>query len=57
MLTTSETSKQRYKNDLSDAEWAIIQPLIPPEKPGGRHRRVNMREAYILHQATLISSP
>lgn len=44
MPTTSETSKLRYKTDLSDAEWAIIRPLIPPEKPGGRHRSVDMRE-------------
>lgn len=44
MPTTSETSKLRYKTDLSDAEWAIIRPLIPPEKPGGRPRSVDMRE-------------
>lgn len=44
MPTTSESSKLRYRTDLSDAEWAIIRPLIPPEKPGGRHRSVDMRE-------------
>jgi hypothetical protein len=32
-------------SDLSDAEWAHIQPLIPPAKRGGGKRRVNMREA------------
>jgi|SRR5215472_2358109 len=32
-----------YPSDLSDAEWAILEPLIPPEKPGGRARQVDMR--------------
>ncbi len=32
-----------YPSDLSDAEWALLEPLIPPEKPGGRPRRVEMR--------------
>ncbi len=32
-----------YPSDLSDAEWAILEPLIPPEKPGGRPREVDMR--------------
>lgn len=44
MRTTAETLNLRYKTDLSDAEWAIIRPLIPPEKPGGRPRSVDMRE-------------
>jgi putative transposase len=28
---------------LSDEQWRIIEPFIPPEKPGGRHRDVDMR--------------
>ena len=32
-----------YPSDLSDDEWAILEPLIPPEKPGGRPREVDMR--------------
>ena len=31
-----------YPSDLSDDEWAILEPLIPPEKPGGRPREVDM---------------
>jgi transposase len=23
-------------SDLTDAEWQILAPLLPPEKPGGR---------------------
>jgi transposase len=34
----------RYPNDLTDAEWALVEPLIPPAKHGGRHREVNVRE-------------
>ena len=35
---------KRYASDLSDAEWAILEPLIPPAKPGGRPRSVDMRQ-------------
>lgn len=27
-----------------DAEWALVEPLIPPAKHGGRHREINVRE-------------
>jgi hypothetical protein len=32
-----------YPSDLSDEEWAILQALIPPEKPDRRPREVEMR--------------
>ena len=31
-------------SDLSDSQWQIIELLIPPPKPGGRPRSVNIRE-------------
>jgi len=34
----------RYPSDLSDREWALIEPAIPPAKRGGRRREVNVRE-------------
>ena len=34
----------RYPSDLTDAEWALVGPLIPPAKRGGGKRTVNMRE-------------
>lgn len=34
----------RYPSDLSDAEWALVEALIPPAKRGGRPREVNVRE-------------
>ena len=33
-----------YPTDLTDKEWAIIEPLIPPPSPGGRPRSADMRE-------------
>jgi putative transposase len=32
-----------YTSDLTDAQWDRLAPLIPPAKPGGRPRSVNMR--------------
>ena len=34
----------RYPSDLNDTEWALIAPLIPPARRGGRRRSVNVRE-------------
>jgi putative transposase len=34
----------RYPSDLTDAEWALVSPFIPPAKPGGRPRKTDMRE-------------
>src|SRR5262249_31108022 len=34
----------RYPSDLTDAEWALVAPMIPPAKHGGRRRAVNVRE-------------
>ena len=33
---------QAYPSDLSSQEWAILSPLIPPAKPGGRPRSTDM---------------
>jgi transposase len=34
----------RYPSDLTDSEWALVAPMIPPGKRGGRKRSVNLRE-------------
>ena len=39
-----DRSKLRYPSDLTDEEWALIEPLIPPAMRGGGKRTVNMRE-------------
>ena len=46
----------RYPSDLTDAEWALLEPLIPPAKRGGRRREVVVRDVlngvmYILSTA------
>jgi transposase len=33
-----------YPTDLTDAQWGRVEPHIPPERGGGRHREVDMRE-------------
>ncbi|WP_370875495.1 IS5 family transposase [Methylobacterium amylolyticum] len=34
---------QRFPSDLTDAEWALIEPLIAPAKRGGNKRTVDLR--------------
>ena len=41
---TADRKGRRYPSDLSDAEWKLVEPLIPPAKRGGRKRSVNVRE-------------
>ena len=33
-----------YTTDLTDEEWQILAPLLPPEKSGGRPRKHPIRE-------------
>jgi len=33
----------RYASDLTDAEWALIEPLMLPASRVGRPRKTNMR--------------
>jgi putative transposase len=37
-------SQKRYPTDLSDKEWVLFEPLLPPAKTGGRHRSIETRE-------------
>jgi transposase len=37
-------ARRAYPSDLSDREWAILAPLLPAAKPGGRPRSVDLRE-------------
>ena len=36
--------RKSYPTDLTDTEWAILKPLIPKARAGGRPRSVDMRE-------------
>ena len=38
------STESKYPSDLTDKQWNRIEPLIPAPKPGGRPRKVDMRE-------------
>ena len=49
MWTTENRSRYdrnrlRYPSDLTDEEWSLVEPLIPPAKRGGRKREVVVRD-------------
>jgi putative transposase len=37
-------TRKSYPSDLTDEQWALIEPLLPPEKPRGAPRQVDLRE-------------
>jgi transposase len=39
-----DRSRLRYPSDLTEDEWKLVEPLIPPGKRGGGKRTVVMRE-------------
>ena len=39
-----DRSALRYPSDLTDEEWALTAPLIPPGKRGGNRRKVDVRQ-------------
>ena len=43
-MTLPPRPRRAYPTDLTDAEWALLAPLIPPVKPGGRPARHARRE-------------
>lgn len=44
-VSFADECRSTYPTDLSDEEWTRLSPLIPPAKPGGRPRTIDMREA------------
>ena len=49
-----ERRARRYASDLTDAEWALIAPFMPPPRRIGRPRTTNLREVMnaILYMAS-----
>jgi putative transposase len=37
-------ARKPYRTDLTDPQWAVLEPLLPPAKHGGRPRTVDLRE-------------
>ncbi len=47
--------RKSYPSDLTDAQWAVLEPQIPDAKPGGHPRTIDMRELlnaliYLAHE-------
>jgi len=36
-------TRKAYPTDLTDAQWALLEPLLPAAKPGGRPRSADLR--------------
>jgi len=36
--------RKPYPTDLTDAQWALLGPWVPPPRPGGRPRKTDLRE-------------
>ena len=36
--------RKPYPTDLTDEQWQLIEPFLPPAKPGGRPRKTDLRE-------------
>lgn len=47
--------RKAYGTDWSDAQWEIMEPLIPAAKPGRRPREVDLRE--VIHALLLACPP
>jgi transposase len=39
-----DRTRLRYPSDLTDNEWRLVEPLIPPARPGGNRRHVDVRK-------------
>ena len=47
--------RQPYPTDISDTQWAVLEPEIPAPRPGGRPRKTDLREVanaifYLTHE-------
>lgn len=43
-MPKTKSKRQPYPSDLTDAEWALIEPLLPPPAQCGHPRTVDLRE-------------
>src|SRR5580704_14198666 len=42
VMTISTDVDKLYDTDLTDAAWALIAPMLPAARPGGRPRKINI---------------
>jgi transposase len=46
-MLPEDQSRKKYVSDLTDEQWTLVAPLLPPAKSsprGGRPRQVDLRE-------------
>ena len=50
MSTSATAKRKRYTSDVTDKQWALIEPLLPPPRSGrgrpGRPASANLREVW-----------
>src|SRR5579885_1986171 len=44
MMCRCDRERRVYDSDVTEEEWAILEPLIPAAKPGGRPQEIERRE-------------
>jgi putative transposase len=44
MKKSRKSKTKRYPSDLNDKKWAMLKPLLPDSRQGGRPRTVNLRK-------------
>ena len=42
--TAASAKRKPYDSDLTDAQWSILEPMLPPPKRRGRPRKTDLRE-------------
>ncbi|MGH8775828.1 MAG: IS5 family transposase [Jiangellaceae bacterium] len=43
-MASSRSSSRRYPSDLTDKQWPLLEPLLPPPSTAGRHEKHPRRE-------------
>lgn len=43
-MASSPSSSRRYPSDLTDEQWTLLEPLLPPPNTAGRHEKHPRRE-------------
>ncbi len=41
---SSKEARKAYASDLTEEQWQLIEPWLPPQNEGGRERQVDLRE-------------
>ena len=42
--TAASAKRKPYESDLTDAQWSLLEPMLPPPSRRGRPRKTDLRE-------------